>query len=499
MLKWPKIINKTLSVKLSLMVVCEIALLLFVALAVMFYFARQTLKAEAMRNAEQTLESTVQHIDNILLSVEQATGNIYWNLLGKMNNRERMFHYCQTVIESNPYIVGCAIAMDPNFYEDKKPFMAYVHRKGFNNESEELVMAKAFGGKPYTQQTWYTEPITEGHACWMEPVKDTPNDEAVTCFSLPLYDGNWKPIGVLSVDVSLALLSQIVLDAKPSANGYSTLLGKNGAFLVHPDPVKLSHETVFTRCENGADPSVRIAAEAMVNGERGYKQFVMNGEDWYVFYRPFERSAVPGRAMEELKWSVGVVYPEEDIFGDYNLLLTIVLVIAIIGMLLTWVLCTLITHRQLEPLHLLTESAERIARGHYGETIPDPRRKDEIGRLQYHFQQMQRALAERMSELQQSTETLQERNSVLKQAYTQTQEADRVKTAFLHNMTNQMTGPADTIVKNVTELCEHYHDNTRQKTADNVDIIQQEGQIITDLLNSLIETAESEKGKEEHV
>ena len=81
MLKWPKIINKTLSVKLSLMVVCEIALLLFVALAVMFYFARQTLKAEAMRNAEQTLESTVQHIDNILLSVEQATGNIYYDLL----------------------------------------------------------------------------------------------------------------------------------------------------------------------------------------------------------------------------------------------------------------------------------------------------------------------------------------------------------------------------------------------------------------------------------
>jgi signal transduction histidine kinase len=112
---------------------------------------------------------------------------------------------------------------------------------------------------------------------------------------------------------------------------------------------------------------------------------------------------------------------------------------------------------------------------------------------------MQRALAERMSQLQQSKETLQERNSVLKQTYTQTQEADRVKTAFLHNMTNQMIGPADAIVKSVTELCEHYHDNTRQEAAGNVDIIQQEGQVITDLLNSLIETAESEKGKEEHV
>jgi methyl-accepting chemotaxis protein/sigma-B regulation protein RsbU (phosphoserine phosphatase) len=66
-------------------------------------------------------------------------------------------------------------------------------------------------------------------------------------------------------------------------------------------------------------------------------------------------------------------------------------------------------------------------------------------------------------------------------------------------MTNQMIGPADAIVKSVTELCEHYHDNTRQEAAGNVDIIQQEGQVITDLLNSLIETAESEKGKEERV
>ena len=69
MLEWPKIINKTLSVKLSLMVVFELTLLLFVALGVMFFFARKMLKDEAMRNAEQTLEATVQHIDNILLSI----------------------------------------------------------------------------------------------------------------------------------------------------------------------------------------------------------------------------------------------------------------------------------------------------------------------------------------------------------------------------------------------------------------------------------------------
>lgn len=499
MLEWPKIINKTLSVRLSLMVVFELTLLLFVALGVMFIFARKMLKDEAMRNAEQTLEATVQHIDNILLSIEQSTGNVYWDVLGKLKDQERMYDYCETIVESNPYIVGCAIALEPSFNDDHQPFMAYVHREGYRDDNDMMVKAEAFGSQLYTEQEWYQEPLREGHACWADPLKEVPNAEAVTCFSLPLFDQTWKPVGVLSVDLSIALLSSIVLDAKPSENGYCTLLGKNGSFIVHPDPVKLAQETVFTQCENGAAPSVREAAEAMVNGERGYKPFVMDGRDWYVFYRPFKRSAVPGRAMEELKWSVGVVYPEDDIFGGYNLLLTIVLGIAIFGMLLALVLCTYITHRQLEPLHLLTESAKRITNGNYDEDIPDSRRKDEIGQLQFHVKEMQKALAARMSDLQKSTDALQERNEVLKQAYIQTQEADRVKTAFLHHMTNQMTSPAGTIVKSVTELCNHYHDYTSQEATDEVDIIQSESQVITQLLDNLIEAAEGSTRKEDGV
>lgn len=499
MLEWPKIINKTLSVRLSLMVVFELTLLLFVALGVMFFFARKMLKDEAMRNAEQTLEATVQHIDNILLSIEQSTGNVYWDVLGKLKDQERMYDYCETIVESNPYIVGCAIALEPSFNDDHQPFMAYVHREGYRDDNDMMVKAEAFGSQLYTEQEWYQEPLREGHACWADPLKEVPNAEAVTCFSLPLFDQTWKPVGVLSVDLSITLLSSIVLDAKPSENGYCTLLGKNGSFIVHPDPVKLAQETVFTQCENGAAPSVREAAEAMVNGERGYKPFVMDGRDWYVFYRPFKRSAVPGRAMEELKWSVGVVYPEDDIFGGYNLLLTIVLGIAIFGMLLALVLCTYITHRQLEPLHLLTESAKRITNGNYDEDIPDSRRKDEIGQLQFHVKEMQKALAARMSDLQKSTDALQERNEVLKQAYIQTQEADRVKTAFLHHMTNQMTSPAGTIVKSVTELCNHYHDYTSQEATDEVDIIQSESQVITQLLDNLIEAAEGSTRKEDDV
>lgn len=497
-MKLPKIIARTLSVRLSLMVVCEIALLLMGSLAVMFYFSRQALKEEAMHNAEQTLEGTVQHIDNILLSVEQSAGNIYWDLMAHIDQPERMFTYSRQLVECNPYIIGCAIVFKPYFYPDRELFMAYVHRKGQSvttDAQSELVTSETFTSRPYTEQIWYIAPMETGLASWTDPLKgEDTEDEALCTFCLPLYDRSQKPIGVLAVDLSIGLLSQIVNAAKPSANGYSTLLGRSGSFIIHPDPEKLSYQTVFTQTEHGADPSVKEAGEAMVRGETGFRSFLMHGEKWYVLYKPFQPALVPGRSKEPLGWSIGVVYPEDDIFGDYNKLLYLVLAIAIVGLLLFYVLCRLIAHRQLMPLRQLTQSAQRIAGGHYDEIIPETQRADEIGQLQDHFQQMQQSLAAHVSELEQLTNTLHERSEVLQKAYRQAKEADRMKTAFLHNMTNQMTGPSDAINKSVEALCNDFGSLSEAAADREVGIIQQQSKTILDLLDGLIHTAEKEGG-----
>ena len=116
MLKLPKTINRILSVRLSLMIVCEIAFLLTVALIVMFHYSRQALREEAMHNAELTLEGTVQHIDNILLSVEQSAGNIYWELLAHVDDPDCMYAYSRRIVECNPYIDGI-----PNLWRQDVP------------------------------------------------------------------------------------------------------------------------------------------------------------------------------------------------------------------------------------------------------------------------------------------------------------------------------------------------------------------------------------------
>ena len=236
--------------------------------------------------------------------------------------------------------------------------------------------------------------------------------------------------------------------------------------------------------------SVRQAAQAMVKGETGYRAFQLNGREYYVFFKPFRRAAVQGRAMKELGWSAGIIYPEDDIFGDYNSLIWYVLAIAFTGLLLLFFLSRMVTHRQLKPLLMLTEKAQRIAKGNYNEPIPDSQQDDEIGRLQDNFQQMQRSLAVNIGELEQLTAQLGERGEVLREAYNEAQKADRMKMAFLHNMTNQMLEPAAAIHHDVSALCDRGSGDTTTTTS-----ILQNGNTIAELLKNLINMSD-EEGKE---
>lgn len=496
-------ISKTLSVHLSLWVVVNMSVLLTIALFIMFQYSRKAMKEEALHKASQTLEATVLHIDNILLNVEQASGNIYFHALNHLDSPDEMFVFSRRLVESSPYIQGCAIAFEPSFYKDRgKYFMAYVHHsetEGLTATNSPIIQSETFGNLPYTEQRWYTVPVESKHPCWINPTHDNePADDNIITFSIPFYNKEGKIIGVLGVDVSLSLLSDIVFQAKPSPNSYCTLLAGDGSYIVHPDSNKLLHQNVLTQTSQGADSEVKEAAQAMLSGETGYKRFYLNGTNNYIFYKPFKRSVVPGRSTEDLGWSVGIIYPENDIFDDYNRLLYVVIAIAVAGMLLMLVFCQIIAHRQLLPLRTLSKLAQRIANGHYEEAASlsssnSGKNKDEVGRLQRHFQKMMEALSKHMEEMNKLTDELKERGEGLQVAYQQAQEADRVKTAVLHNMTNKMMVPVDAINTSVTQLCENYSNLEKDEANLLVNDIQHQGITITELLNELLEESQKDK------
>lgn len=497
MLRLPAFINRTLSVRLSLMVVSAMAILLMVSLVVMLHFSRKAVKEEALQKAEQTLEGTVQQIDNILLSVEQAAGNTFFAMLPHMNQPDMINEYSRRLVVSNPYVMGCAIVFKPNYYEGRELFMAYYHRST-NSPDAPLVKSETFGNRPYTEQVWYSVPMASGKPEWLNPLEGMDfKTDPITTFCLPIPGADGKPVAVIGVDVSLNLLSRIVMNTKTSENSYCTLLAGDGSFIVHPDSSKLLHHTVFTQMTKMSDATMKEAVKSMLSGETGYRQFRMGGKDYYIFFKPFKRTEVRGRSMEKLTWTAGIIYPEDDIYGEFNRLCFNVFAIAFVGLLVLFVLSRTIIHKQLLPLRMLTASAQRIARGNYSEKIPDSHQQDEIGRLQDHFQLMQQSLATNIGELEQLTATLQQRGEELNAAYERARQADRMKTVFLHNMTDQMEEPATTIYNDVQTMCDSSRYLHREEAARLADDIAKQGEAIADLLDSLLRVSDQETNKED--
>lgn len=484
--------------RLNILIAGQTLLLLAVSLGILFYFSHKALKNEAMRDAELTLESTAQNIDNVLLSVEQSTGNIYNDLLEHLNEPDRMFDYSRELVKSNPNIIGCAIAFKPGYYPGKDLFMAYVHRAGFTTDvKSDLVTTDKFTNRPYTEQSWYTKPMKNGWIGWTDPLKgDDTEDEPLVNFCLPLSDKSGQRVGVLAVDISISQLSEIVLAAKPSERGYGVLLAKNGSYIVHPDEAKLDNPTLLAKLNEGADPTLIEAGEAMLSGQSGMKRFKRDGEWWSVFFKPFKRVEMEDRADWQLDWSVGVVYPDSDIHGMHNKLLYLVIAIALVGLLVFCVLCTWLIHYQVRPLRMLTKLAQHIADGDLDVTVYATERQDEVGHLQNRFGNMQRRVSELAKELEHETEHLHDEREDLRAAYGRVEEHDRLKTSFLHYITNQMAAPAENIDSSVTTLCNNYQNMSKEEVEKQVDTIKRKSESLLDLLDHMAHFTGTETGKE---
>ena len=485
------------TIRLKTLVFVEVLVLLIISLGGLFFFTRKALVEEAKKDAEQHLEATVQHVDNILLSIEQTAGNFYYEMIEHLDEPDRMATYCRRMIECNPNISGCAIAFKPGYYPDREYFINFVRRKKYN--SPELVFSVEPIGNSYPKQNWFMETMKTCKPAWRDPGlnKEAALDPTIT-FCLPLRDINNECVGVMGVGLSINLLSQIILNDKPTPYSYSTLLDKDGSYIIHHDPNKLNGQKVLTQPEITESPSAMAAVNAMLSGETGNQSFELNDITWYMFYKPFMRTDMPGRYMENLHWSIATIYPKSDIFGEYNHLVLHVLGISLIGLLVFYILSRIVIRRMTKPLVQITEMAEDMAEDmtEIMSEAPDANRDDEIGFFQYHFHHMQKALADDIVKRKQLTEDLSRHREELRKAEEQILENDTVKTTFLHNVTNKMIKPAETIRASVGTLYDRIQDITLEEAKVLVETIRQQSEHILELLSHKFTPTTSKTGKE---
>ena len=380
---------------LSMLAVLLASAVFFAALAFMFDQAREAVKREAMERATQILDNTVQRVDNILSNAETATANTLWQVKRQLHQKDSMAVYAKAFMESNPFMQACSIAFEPYFFKQQgRYFSMYV---GKEEDGSLLTAIEGSASYEYFYMDWYQLPKLLDRPAWTDPFLDVDTDidneaRMIVSYGMPIKDENGKYVGTLSTDISLNWLSQTISAVKPYPNSYSIMLGRNGTYFVHPDPSKLLYESIFTETLENDDPDRLALGQAMIRGEEGVQQAIVDGEHCYMFYKPLGTTG----------WSVAIVCPEDDIFSGFHRLQNAVITIFILGILIMLLVMGRIIRRKLKPLETLAAQTEVIANGEFSQVIPSDGRTDEIGRLEQSFTHMQHSLVSYIDQVKRS-------------------------------------------------------------------------------------------------
>lgn len=429
-------IRRSFSTKLSLWILLMAVPVFCASVGLLFYQSRRMIQREAVERANVMLDVSLQRINRNLVSVETASNTYSW-LIQRSMQPDSLMALTERIVRFNPYSDGCAISTEPGVIPQyPQYFMAYSIRE--EGDSITTMLKEDYN---YFKKKWYTVPREHHQSGWVVYYDeanelDLDMDGMIATYSKPLYDHHHQFVGVMSTEMSLLHISEILAKEKPYPNSYFILLDEKGRYVGHPDSTRLFNKTIFGVANLQKQKDLIVLGHEMTKGNQGEMSLTINDVPSLVCYKP-----VPGTS-----WSLAIVCPDSDILKDYYRFTFIAVTLLIVALAFIAFYCYKMMARSLSPLRQLLCKTQEIAKGDLKVEIERISRIDEMGCLQNSYVTMLESLRQYMDSVRAASDKAHKYNEELEKATLLVQEADRQKTSFIQNMTHQVRTPLNVIM-----------------------------------------------------
>jgi len=323
--------NRGIALKLTFFILTSCTLIFTLAFGYNYLFTRRIIIKGIEEHARDLTQLTVNKIEATLRPIEKIPQSLAFLLEQSLSAKEDLLSVLRSLVANNPEIYGAAIAFEPHaFDKDSLYFAPYFYR------DNDTIKFSYLGGDAYQYfyWDWYQIPKELGHSVWSEPYYDEGGGNIImSTYSVPFYkyDGEKKVFkGIVTADVSLSWLQDIVSSIKIGDTGYGFLISSNGRVVTHPHQDLIMHETIFSIAEAREDISLRQVGKDMINGKSGFIPFnsLVTGSSCWMAYEPIPSTA----------WSLGVLFPKDELMAGITRLNWVVLFLGIFGFLFLLVL-----------------------------------------------------------------------------------------------------------------------------------------------------------------
>ena len=314
--------RKSSATTTGILLVVVAAITLVATSFIQYYYSKREFRKEASLRAESQLESTENRIMDVINQTEAAVRNSVWITRWCLNYPDSLPSVCSRVVKDNPVVMGSTVSLVPGYNRKRPLYAPYVYRK----DSSLIYHTLASKEYDYPSKEWFTKPIENGGGYWSEPYVDTGGGEVLmTTFSIPVQDAKGVTAAVLTADISLDWLTDLVGNIRVYPNANSLIISRTGRFMVSKNRELVMQKTVGEVVEQiRNNESFKELNRAMLAGETGNMALTFQGQKSYVYYRPVERTG----------WSMCIVIPENDIFGQIRRTELLVRLFQLLGLIM---------------------------------------------------------------------------------------------------------------------------------------------------------------------
>ena len=362
--------------RLSVSVLLASVLILSAVIGYGYVIARQILEQELEAKAWQMARATTGRIE----LVEIAARKIVEGMDGRMEinappNQEILFTLLERLVRDNSEIYGATVALEPGAFGLSQNYTApYVYRSWNQLVRDDRGKQAAL----YFVQDWYALPKLLQRSVWIEPYRAEGRGNALmVTYSSPIIDAEGKFHGVVSCDISLEWLADLLNSLPLGKEGFAFLASQNGTIISHPNRALILNDNMFSLAEEKNTPSLRALGREMVRGKSGFIPYgtMFSGQHGWLLYQPIVANG----------WSIGIFFPEAELMGKVAELSRKEAMIAIVGFLLLIPVILLIARSITGPLRKLAEATRILAAGSLDAPLPQIAGDDEVARLSQSF------------------------------------------------------------------------------------------------------------------
>lgn len=441
--------GRGLAFKMILLIFSACSLIFLAIFLYNYYVSRDILVRNIEESAGNLTNNTVNKVEKILVAVTKVPETTAILLEGSDCSKEKILQYLKQIVENNDEIFGAAIAFEPDIltsgkfsslgksFGSGKYFAPYCFKK----DGRIFLTGLESPDYDYTKSDWYQIPKELNRRLWSEPYYDEGGGNILmSTYSVPFYiihEGKRKFAGIITADISLTWLQKIVSSIKVYRTGYAFLISRSGRIVTHPQKDLIMNESIFSLAEEKNYPAMRQMGRNMIAGKAGVAKFgytnMMNGKKSWIAYLPVKVNG----------WSLGIVYPVDEIMADVNNLNRTVLILGTIGGFFLLLVIAVVSGSITRPMRRLAGAAHKIAEGEFEIQLPEINSSDEIGNLNRSFIHMQHELRNNIIQLKNAKMEVEEYSRTL-------EEKVSLRTQELNNKNLQL----DEAFRNIKTLSE---------------------------------------------